>query len=47
MLCLMSHIHEYLLVNANEEHMKQVNVFINTLFHVIPDDDINDTIDMF
>ena len=43
----MSHIHEYLLVNANEEHMKQVNVFKTTFFHVIYDDDINDTIDMF
>ena len=47
MLCVMSHIHEYLLVIANEEHMKQVNVFKTTFFHVISDDDINDTIDMF
>ena len=47
MLCVTPHIREYVLVNKNVENMKQVNVFIKILFHVISDDEMNDTLDKF
>ena len=47
MQCVIPHIREYVLVNTNEEHIKQVNVFIKTLFHEISDDEMNDTLDTF
>ena len=47
MICVIPRIHEDELVHENGEHMKQVSVFIKTLFHVIYDDEINDTLDTF
>ena len=47
MLCVILHIHEYVLFNTNVEHMKQVNIFIKTLSHRIYDGEMNDTIYKF
>ena len=47
MLCVMPHIYEYVLVNANGEHMKQFNTVIKTLFYGISGNEMNDTFDTF
>ena len=47
MLCVIPHINENKLLNANEEHMKKANFFIKTLFCWISDDEMNDTFDTF
>ena len=43
----MPHIYEYVLVNANGEHMKQFNTVIKTLFYGISGNEMNDTFDTF
>ena len=47
MLCVITHIFEDVHVDAKGDHMKQVNAVINTLFHGISDDEMNDTLDTF
>ena len=47
MIFVIPNIYRDILDNSDGNHMKQVNVFIKTLFHVISDDETNFTPEKF